>query len=426
VKTLIIGNSAAAVGVVESMRQHDQGAEIVVVSEEPYEMIYSRPLLSHYLGAEIEESRLAYRGESFYERHDVTPILGTRIVKIEPEEHRVQAASGETYTYDKLVISTGGRPIVPPIPGVETGGVYTFTRLDDAEGIVQALEERAVEHCVVVGGGMIGMKATDALMKRGVSVTILELAPRILGAALDETGSRMMTGLLESAGVDVLTENTVETIRSSKGHIESVKLRDGRVLDCDLLVFGIGVRPNAGLAKEAGIEVNRGIVVDQYMRTSVPDIYAAGDVAEAYDLVVDMNRTVAIWPNAYRQGAVAGAHIAGVSRPDEGGVAMNTVEVCDVAAISIGNSNAPEGDYEVLVERDEEKHLYKRLVLEDNRLVGAILIGDVGRAGIYTGLIRSKVDVSDCRDGLLRQHFGLLSLPDQYRKHIVTGLGIEV
>lgn len=425
-RTLIIGNSAAAVGVVESMRQHDREAEIVVISDEPYEMIYSRPMLSHYLGAEIEKSRLAYRGTDFHERYNVTPILGTRIVKIEPEEHRVRAASGEVYAYDRLVISTGGTPIVPPIPGVEMGGVYSFTRLDDAESIIRALEERVVRHCIVVGGGMIGMKATDALMKRGVSVTILELAPRILGAALDETGSRMMTGLLESAGVEVLTENTVETIHSSKGHIESVTLRDGRILDCDLLVFGIGVRPNAGLAEEAGIEVNRGIVVDQYMRTSRPDIYAAGDVAEAYDLVVDMNRTVAIWPNAYRQGAVAGAHIVGVSRPDEGGVAMNTVEVCDVPAMSIGSGNASGDEYEVLVERDEESHLYKRLVLDDNRLVGAILIGDVGRAGIYTGLIRSKVDVRDCRDGLLREHFGLLSLPDQYRKHIVTGLGIEV
>ncbi|MFO7917035.1 MAG: FAD-dependent oxidoreductase [Anaerolineae bacterium] len=425
-RTLIIGNSAAAVGVVESMRQHDKEAEIIVVSEEPYEMIYSRPLLSHYLGAEIEKSRLAYRGQDFHERHDVMPILGTRIVRIEPEEHRVRAASGEVYAYDKLVISTGGTPIVPPIPGVQTGGVYTFTRLDDAEGIVQGLTEGAVRRCIVVGGGMIGMKTVDALMKRGVSVTILELAPRILGAALDETGSRMMTELLTSAGVEVLTENTVEEIQSSEGHIESVTLRDGRILDCDLLVFGIGVRPNAGLAEEAGIEVNRGVVVDQYMRTSKPDIYAAGDVAEAYDLVVDMNRTVAIWPNAYRQGAVAGAHIAGVSRLDEGGVAMNTVEVCDVPAMSIGNGNVSGEDCEVLVEHDAENHRYKRLVLQGDCLVGAILVGDVGRAGIYTGLIRSRVDVSDCRDGLLHQHFGLLSLPDQYRKHIVTGLGIEV
>ncbi|MFP3895716.1 MAG: NAD(P)/FAD-dependent oxidoreductase [Anaerolineales bacterium] len=425
-RILIIGNSATAVGAVESIRQHDEEAEIVVVSEESYSMIYSRPMLSHYLGGEIEKSRLAYRGEDFYRRYDVTPILGTRIVEIEPEEHRIRAASGETYDYDRLVISTGGTPIVPPIPGMDTGGVYTFTRLEDAEGIIQALEERAVERCIVVGGGMIGMKTIDALMKRGASVTILELAPHILGAALDETGSRMMTRLLESAGVNVLTENTVEEIQSSEGQIKSVRLRDGRLLDCDLLIFGIGVRPNAGLAEEAGIEVNRGIVVDQYMRTSALDIYAAGDVAEAYDLVVDMNRTVAIWPNAYRQGAVAGAHAVGVSRPDEGGVAMNTVEVCGVPAMSIGNGNASGEDCEVLMEHDAENHRYKRLVLQDDRLAGAILIGDVGRAGIYTGLIRSKVDVSDCRDGLLREHFGLLSLPDQYRKHIVTGLGIEV
>ncbi len=201
-----------------------------------------------------------------------------------------------------------------------------------------------------------------------------------------------------------------------------------------MVVFGIGVRPNAELAKAAGLNVNRGIVVDAFMRTSHPDIYAAGDVAEAYDLVVDMNRTVAIWPNAYRQGAIAGAHMAGVERPDRGGVAMNAVEVCGVAGMSIGNGNAdPSGaqGLEVLADLDERARRYKRLVIATAptggaRLVGAILIGSVSRAGIYTGLIRNRIDIAGVRNALLGEHFGLVSLPDDYRKHLVTGAGIEV
>ena len=186
------------------------------------------------------------------------------------------------------------------------------------------------------------------------------------------------------------------------------------------------MRPNADLAKEAGITVNRGIVVDEYMRTSAPDVYAAGDVAEAYDLVVDMNRTVAIWPNAYRQGAIAGSHIVGVHRADAGGIAMNTIEVLGVPAMSIGNGNAPDEGHDILVETDIAKNCYRRLVLKDDCLVGAILVGNVNRAGIYTGLIRNKISIGDSRKNLMSEGFGLLSVPEKYRKHVVTGAGVEV
>jgi NAD(P)H-nitrite reductase large subunit len=424
-RAIIIGNSATAVGAIEAMRQHDQFAEILVISEEPHG-IYSRPLLSHYLGGEIDQARLAYRRPDFYIQHQVNAVLDSRVVGIDTEAHQVHTSSGKSYAYDKLLISTGGMPIVPPTPGIDTRGVFTFTRLDDALGIVRYMDEHHVRNVVVVGGGMIGIKATDALVKRGVRVTMVELAPRILSAALDETASQIMSGLFRQSGVDVLTGNTLTGVESEGGRIVSVTLRDGGTIPCDLLIFGIGVRPNSDLAREAGIAVNRGVVVDEHMQTSSPDVYAAGDVAEAYDLVVDMNRTVAIWPNAYRQGAIAGAHMMGVSREDRGGVAMNTIEVCDVPAMSIGNGNVSADDHEVLYELDERNHRYKRLVLKDDRLVGAILVGNVNRAGIYTGLIRARLDVSHCRKNLLSEHFGLLSLPDLYRKHIVTGAGIEV
>ena len=430
-RIVIIGNSATAVGAVETIRHYDQSVDILMVSEEPH-LIYSRPLLSHYLAGEIDTSRLCYRQADFYTKHEVQPILDTRVVAIDPAERTVRTATGHTYAYDKLLISTGGTPVVPPLKGTDMGGVYTFTRYADVARMEAQIAGHDVHHVIVVGGGMIGIKATDALMKRGFRVVMAELAPRILSMSLDDTGSRLLSELLEREGVRVLTENTVDEIRgepcsdSDDLCVSSVQLRDGRGVACELLVFGIGVRPNADLARQAGIQVNRGVVVDAFMRTSAPDVYAAGDVAEAYDLVVDMNRAVAIWPNAYRQGAIAGAHIVGVERPDRGGVAMNTVEVCGVAAMGIGDSAATGDEYEELVELDERNTRYKRLVLKEGRLVGAILIGDVNRAGIYTGLIRAKLDVEPYRKSLLSEHFGLLSLPDAYRKHVVTGHGIEV
>lgn len=424
-RIVIIGNSATAVGAIESIREHDQGAEITVVSEEG-PMIYSRPMLSHYLGGEIDRARLAYRPADFYTRHQVAIITDDPVTAIEPGEHRVLTGSGRALDYDRLLISTGGQPIVPPVPGLNLEGVFTFTRQKDATRLARFLDGQGEHRALVVGGGMIGIKATDALIKRGVQVTMVELAPTILAAALDKTASAIMTRLLEHWGVSVRTENTVTEIHDDDGRVSSVTLKDGTMLPCDAVVFGIGVRPNAGLASAAGLKVNRGISVDEYMRTSDPDVYAAGDVAEAYDLVVDMNRTVAIWPNAYRQGAIAGAHMVGVSRPDPGGVAMNTVEVMGVPAMSIGNGNAPDEGHDVLVQLDERVPTYKRLVLRDGRLIGAILVGQIDRAGIYTGLIRNKIDVGQHRQRLLEGHISLLSLPEQYRKHVVRGAGIEV
>lgn len=422
---IIIGNSATAVGAIESLRSYDQAAEIAVISEEP-ELIYSRPMLSHYLGGDIDRGRLAYRNSDFYKQNKVQTILEDAVSAIDMTAHTVCTVSGRSLHYDKLLICTGGIPIVPPLVGADIPGIYTFTRLSDALAIELHLATHVVERAVVVGGGMIGIKAADALMKRRIPITMVELAPRILSAALDETASNMLAHLLKEHGVEVLTNNTVTAIQQESGQLKGVVVREGREIAAQLLVFGIGVRPRAELAKAAGITVNKGIVVDAYMRTSAPDVYAAGDVAEAYDLVVDMNRTVAIWPNAYRQGAIAGAHMAGIDRPDEGGIAMNTVEVCGVPAMSIGNGNAVGAEYEELVELNEREHRYKRLVIRDNQLVGAILVGNISRAGIYTGLIRHKLDISSSRKSLLSDNFGLLSLPDQYRKHIVTGSSIEI
>ena len=431
-RVVIIGNSAAAVGAVESLRQHDQASEIVAISEEPHG-IYSRPMLSYLLAGEIDRPHLAYRPADFYSRHNVQPILNARVASIDVAGHCVVTESGQDYGYHKLLIATGGAPIVPPVPGIDSAGVFSFTRLDDTLGMLRYLEGSPVEQVIVVGGGMIGVKATDALMKRGLRVTMVELAPRILSAALDETSSGLMARLLSDAAVEVITGGTVSAIHPEGGKgaargpsIAGVTLDSGRELACQMLVFGIGVRPNAALAREAGIAVNRGIVVDEYMRTSAPDVYAAGDVAEAYDLVVDMNRTVAIWPNAYRQGAIAGARMAGVSRADPGAIAMNTVEVCGVPAMSIGNANVKDGPYEMMTELDERRVVYKRLTLEGDHLVGAILVGNISRAGIYTGLIRNKLDISGCRKSLMTEHMSLLSLPTSYRKHIVSEAGIEV
>jgi NAD(P)H-nitrite reductase large subunit len=241
--------------------------------------------------------------------------------------------------------------------------------------------------------------------------------------------SKMAENVLRRHDVDVRTGTTVEEIIGRANRVDHAVLRDGERVNCDLVVFAIGVRPNTGLIPEdAGIKVERGICVDERMRTTAPHVYAAGDCAEAYDMLLGVNRPIAIWPTAYRQGYVAGSNMAGAVKVYEGGFPMNSIEVCGVPTISVGLTDPREDpeQYEVLESYDRLAMVYKKLVLHSHRLVGAIFVGDIDRAGIYTGLIRDRVDVRPFKEHLLSGNFGLISLPRDYRKHLVVGEGIEV
>jgi len=330
---LIIGNSAAAVGAIEAIRRCDAENPITVVADEPHH-VYSRPLISYLLGGMVDEGRMDYRPRDFYTRHRVETMLGVEVTRVDPAGQSLTLAGGGTLAYDRLLIATGGRPFVPPVPGVDLEGVFTFTRLDDARSMARYIEQHEARSALVVGGGLIGLKTAEALMARGLRVTIVELADRILSMTFDHTASKLAESLLRRAGADVRTGLTVKEIVERKGRVDHAVLQDGERAECDLVVFAIGVRPNVGLiAPEAGIRVNRGIVVNRRMQTSVPNVYAAGDCAEGYDMLLGENRPIAIWPNAYRQGYVAGCNMAGVEREYEGGMPMNSVEVCGVPTI---------------------------------------------------------------------------------------------
>jgi NAD(P)H-nitrite reductase large subunit len=428
-RCVIIGNSAAAVGAVEAMRQHDQERDITIVADEPHH-VYSRPLISYLLGGTVTESLMFYRPPDFYDRYKVDAMLGAEVVRITPPGQTISLAGGGTLSYDQLLIATGGVPLVPSIPGIDLEGVFTFTRWDDARRIKRYIEEHGVRSALVVGGGLIGLKTTEALMARSIRVTVVELADRILSVSFDRTASRLAESLLRRAGTEIRIGTTVEKIVGKDGRVEHVVLRDRERVDCDLVVFAVGVRPNADMVpQDAGIGVNRGILVDSHMHTSALHVYAAGDCVETYDMLLEVSRPIAIWPNAYRQGYVAGCNMAGVEKEYAGGFPMNSVEVCGVPSISVGIT-APQEEsmegYDVIERHGHEVPTYQKLVLRGNRLVGAICVGDIDRAGIYTGLIRDQVDVGPFRDHLLAGDFGLISLPREYRKHMVVGDGIVV
>ena len=425
---VIIGNSAGAIGAVESIRQTDQDNPITIVSDEPHHT-YSRPLISYLLGGLVDESRMHYRPPDFYRKHRVDAMLGVEVVGIDTRAGVLELEGGGALAYDRLLIASGGRPFVPPLKGADLEGAFTFTTWRDARRIDRYIADRRVESAVVIGGGLIGLKTVEALIARGIKVTVIELAERILSTIFDPTASHLAEAILGRQHVEIRTGTTVQEIIGRGGRVDHAILRDGERIDCDLLVFAIGVRPNTGfISPDTGIQINRGICVDRYMRTTAPNVYAAGDCVEAYDMLIDADRILAIWPLAYRQGAIAGANMAGQNKLYGGGLPMNAIGVCDVPTISVGITSPPAGDpaYEVLDEYDRQTLIYKKLVLRGKRLVGAMFIGDINRAGIYTGLIRDQVDVTPFKSHLMSGHFGLISLPKEYRKHLVVGEGIEV
>jgi NAD(P)H-nitrite reductase large subunit len=371
-------------------------------------------------------------------------MLGVRATAIDTQEKTVSLAGGGSVPYDRLLLAVGGKPFVPPVEGIDLDGVFTFTKWEDAQKIDRYIKDNDVQSALIVGGGLIGMKAVKALMARGLRLTVVELADRILSTSFDHTASKLAESILRRAGTEVITNTTVKEIIGKEGEpgrgrvIDHAVLQDGEKVDCDLVIFGIGVRPNLDLIlpepeKQTGIKVNRGIVVDAHMRTSVEDVYAAGDCVETYDMILEVERPIAIWPHATRQGHVAGCNMAGVEKTYEGGFPMNSEDIAGVSTISVGLTDLegqipPENrdEYEIIEKYDRAALTYKRLVLHRDRLVGAICVGDIDRAGIYTGLIRDHVDVTPFKEHLLSGSFGLISLPKEYRKHMVVGEGIVV
>jgi len=411
---VIIGNSAAAIGAIESIRKVDSENDILVISAERY-MAYSRPLISELLAGETTPQKMLYRPPEFYKLNDVELMLGRKVVGLNLKAKRVILEDGEEIGYDKLLIATGSHPFVPPMEGTDLKGVHTFFTLDDALAVMEMA--RKVKQAVVIGGGFIGLKAAESLKERGIRVTVVELAQTVMSTALDESAARIVEEHMRSEGVRIITGNAVQKIYGVNSYVTGVELRDGTRIPCGLVIVSVGVRANSQFAKDAGIQVNRGIVVDDRMRTSAPDVYAAGDVAEGKDMLLGMLRGLPLWPVAYRMGKAAGYNMAGVEYTYNGGFAMNSVSIFGLPIISMGITTPSGGDgFRVLIRADMDKKIYRKLVLRENRLVGVVFINSVDRAGIANGFIRDGTDVSDIAEKMLDDDFTLALMPENWRK----------
>jgi NAD(P)H-nitrite reductase large subunit len=411
-KYLIIGNSAGGIGAAEAIREVDKAGAITVLSDELYP-VYSRPLICEYLANRCPLERMLFRPSSFYEKNGIRTLFGEKVTRVNFDEHIVKLESGRSLTWQKLLLATGGVPIVPKMEGLGLKGVFTFTKLDDAKAIDEFLNEyHRKAQAVVIGGGLIGVSVTEALVKRGVQVIIVEMKDRVLNTILDEEASALEAKALMEAGVEIITGHTVSKIGSYlPGEVTSVSLDDSRPIPCEMVIVAIGVQPRIELVADTGVKINRGIVVDRHMATSKPDVYACGDAAEAYDFVYGENRLTPIWPNAHLGGRIAGLNMAGISAEYPGGTAMNSLKYFGVNIVSAGMVTPPDGSYEVVSKKHGDS--YKKVVLKDGLIVGMVFAADIERAGIIYNLMKDKVDVNGFKEVLVADDFGLASLPEE-------------
>lgn len=408
-KYVIIGNSAAAIGTIQGIRQIDKTGQIVVISDEKYHT-YSRPLISYWLKGDVTEENMRYRDEDFYEKNDVDTLFETRVTKINSNKKTVTIKNGNEISYDKLMVATGSKPFVPPMEGLDkVKNKFTFMKLDDAKAVKETAAEGS--KVLIVGAGLIGLKAAEALEHYGADMTVIDLADRILPSILDEEASAIMQKHIESKGVKFILGTSVKEFSES-----SALLTNGETVQFDMVILAVGVRPNTELIAEAGGKVNRGIVTDQKQAVhGLKDIYAAGDCTESLDITTGQQKILALLPNAFLQGEAAGQNMAGKETYYLNAMPMNAIGFFGLHIITAGSY-----DGEAYTYTDGSEN-YKKLVTKDNELKGFILMGDVKRAGIYTYMIKWHMPIDECDFELLKTKPQLMAFSREYRNEKLAG-----
>ena len=390
-KYVIIGASAAGLACAEQIRKEDKSGEITVLTKEQY-FPYSRPSISYYLKGAVKEKEMYLRKPSYYAANRIEIVTGAKVTGIDRTAKTVKVGR-KIYPYDKLCICSGSKPFSPPMKNV-SGKENAFTFLDLASS--KAIKEKANGNtrAVVIGAGLIGMKAAEGLSKICKSVDVAELSPRILPSILDAKSSKGVKKHIEEKGhIKFHLGDTVTEAKSRGKKITSVILKSGKELKCDMLILAVGVRPETDLAEKAELETDRGITVNpETMQTSDKDIYAAGDCTVSVDMLDGRKKVIALWVNAVQQGSVAGSQMAGGKQTLGGAYSVNAIDFYGLRICTCGLINAEGEQYSDKVLQSGDS--YKRLIFEGNRLVGFVLINASDNAGIYTSLIENQTDLS--------------------------------
>ena len=382
----IIGNGAAGISAAQAIRERDKTGSIYMISNEEYPA-YNRPMLTKSLVAGLDAAQIAVQEPSWYEDNHVFQMLGKNVVSIDTQKKEIHTADGAKFKYTKLIYALGSECFIPPIAGADQPEVIAIRRLADTQKVAELLPQ--TKEAVVIGGGVLGLEAAWELKKAHCKVTVLELAPRLMGRQLDENAGEMIKAISEAQGITIHTGVQIEAIEGG-GHVTGVRLGDGRVFPAQLVIVSCGVRANAAIAKEAGIETERAVVVNSRMETSAEDVYACGDCAQYQGV------NYAIWPQAVEEGRVAGANAAGEALEYTTVPAALSFHGMNTALYSIGdNGSNPDLVYKTVEFKDTARKQYEKYYFRNNRLCGVILIGDVSRMAELTEAVEKKASFGE-------------------------------
>ncbi|WKY47868.1 FAD-dependent oxidoreductase [Eubacteriaceae bacterium ES3] len=380
-KYLIIGASAAGISAIKTIRAMDKETEITLISKE--KEIHSRCMLHHCLSGHRNEKSINFSGENFCRDEKVNWLNGVSVAAVDPTQKTVNTDDGKEIVFDKLLIATGAGYFIPPVPGLrEAKNVFGFRDLEDVKKIDAVLNEKS--KVVIIGSGLVGLDVASALNERGIRNTIVEMMPGILPLQLDKQSARVYQNLFEEHGTNfLLSEKVIELKMDDNLHGTTLVLESGKSLDADLVIVAAGVRPETAFLKGSEIELDRGIVVNEKMQTSQPDIYAAGDVTGLSG----------IWPNAMKQGKIAAQNMMGMeSIYDDRFAIKNTINFYGCPTLSLGKIAADENTRIVC---REDRNSYTKILLRDHIIEGLILQGNLDYAGFWQVLLKNKIVIDE-------------------------------
>ena len=392
-KLVLIGNGLAGMRCLEDLLDMAPDRyEVTVIGEEPWGN-YNRIMLSPVLSGEKTIEDIMLHPHAWYRDKGIKFIADDPAIKIDRTRKTVHTEKGESVDYDRLIIATGSKPFIPPVQGVDLKGVISFRDIYDVNSMIKYCETK--KNAVVIGGGLLGLEAAYGLKQRGMNVTVLHLMDRIMERQLDGRASRMLRHSIEEKGIKIITEANTEALIGKNGHVSQIRLKDGTLLDADLVVFAVGIRPNITLAQSAGLRCNRGILVNDTMQTFDPSIYAVGECIE------HRNQTFGLVEPLWGQAFICATHLA-----EHGSLTFKSptvptqLKVSGVDVFSAGNFE-PKEDYEDIILNDEKRQIYKRIIIQKDKVIGAVLFGDTEDGMWYAELIADQTPISTFRNKLL-------------------------
>ncbi len=392
-KIIIAGNGAAAISAVEAIRERDKKCEITVLSKEG-ERAYTPCFLAQYVGGEIGKNKLYMRESNFYDVKRVDTIFNISVDEVRPSDNKIRLSDDSELEYDRLLLAAGSKPVVPPLPGIEGDDVFFFKTLTDADRIIFAAKK--AEDVVVIGAGFIGLEIAEALSKTGCKVTVIEKEDRVLPRMLDGEIAGMVERHLRDNGLNIITGRAIKAIKRSsvKSKLEGVTLDSQKSISCNALIVSVGVSPNLEMIKDGSIKTNLGVMVDNRMRTNIPNIYAAGDLAEME--IHGISKLNPIHINAVKGGEIAGCNMAGGRKVFDSHLEdMNVLTLFGLPVLSLGMRKGSR-----VVNMDDSKGIVRLYIGEDEQVNGVQLTGDVSRGGMYLSLMRRNVSFTRAHEVL--------------------------